>query len=58
MKQTGDWCCATSEYDVDHVINAEVENVKDLVKHINDNGSEENRKLVIKAMIETLIEEL
>lgn len=58
MKQTGYWCGATSEYDVDHVINAEVENVKDLVKHIHDNGSEENRKLVIKAMIETLIEEL
>jgi len=58
MKQTGYWCNATSDYDVDHIINMEVENIKDIANNINDNGNDENRKAVIKAMIETLLEKL
>ena len=58
MKQTGYWCSVTSDYDVDHVINCEVEKMKDIINHIDDNGKEENKKAVIKAMIETLLEEI
>ena len=59
MKYTGRYCSTESEYDVDHVITQEVRNLKDIVVNcIDDNGDYENKKAIIKAMIQTLVDEL
>jgi len=59
MKQTGWWCNATSEYDLDHVINKECDDLKRIViAGIDDDGEYENKKAIIKAMVATLLDEL
>lgn len=59
MKTTGRYCGASSEYDLDHVINKEVDDMKRVViAGIDDDGNPENRKAIVKAMIETLLGEL
>jgi len=59
MRITGHYCRVTSEYDLDHVINIECDDLKRVViAGIDDNGDDENKKAIIKAMIQTLIEEL
>lgn len=58
MKFTGRRCPIESEYDLDHSITDELETLKDQLLNLDDNGKYENKKAIIKAMIETLIEEL
>jgi len=59
MKHTGHYCNVTSEYDLDHVINKECDDLKRIViAGIDDDGDHENKKAIIKAMIATLLDEL
>ena len=59
MKETGWYCNVTSSYDLDHVITKECDDLKRIViAGIDDNGEYENKKAIIKAMIQTLIDEL
>ena len=58
MKTTGRYCSVTS-YDLDHQITQEIEHMKSVViSGIDDNGDYENKKAIIKAMIQTLVDEL
>ena len=57
MKYTG-YYCRMNAYELDHEINIECDNLTDIIKGINDNGSEINRKAILKAMLETILNEL
>ena len=57
MRTTGKYC-RHYEYDLDHEINMECENLNDIVKSLNDNNSKKNKRVILKAMIETLINNL
>lgn len=58
MKITGYYCSVESDYDVDHEINKEVANIKEVISGINDDGSDENRKAILKAIANEIIESI
>ena len=55
MKYTGHYCKLT-EYDVDHEIIQECENLDDIIKGIDCDGEKENRKAILKAMAQTILD--
>jgi len=59
MKTTGVYCHVSSGYDLEHQITMECDNLKEsIINGIDDDGDYENKKAIIKAMIQTLIDEL
>jgi flagellar hook-associated protein FlgK len=58
MKSTGLYSRAEDTYDLDHEINAQVDRINHLVNQIDTNNDEENKRKILKAMLQTLIEKL
>lgn len=56
MRYTGNYDSIECDYDLDHEINKEVERVKWQIEVINDNGESENRKAILKAIANEIIE--
>ena len=58
MRSTGHWSPTEDKYDLQAVLDIEIKNLKDIVKGIDADGSGENRKEILKGMINYLVEQL
>ena len=58
MKTTGRYSPTESDFDIDHVINNEVEKTENEIKDIKFDYTEEDAKSILKAKLQTFLNEL